>query len=142
MSTRCSPHLATSSTHRGRTMASLAPDPLLAGKVALVTGGGTGIGYAIAQAFRAAGAAVAIAGRDAQRLERAAAALGATALAADVPDEASVTGLFAALDTRLGGLDVLVNNAGVTGPVVTADQIDVAAWDETMAINVRGTLLC
>ncbi len=117
-------------------------DTSLAGKVALVTGGGTGIGEAIARAFIAAGANVAITGRNAERLEAAAKAMGATAIPADVADEASVVALFKTLDRTFHALDILVNNAGITGPVSRAADMDIAAWDETMAINVRGTLLC
>ena len=115
---------------------------VLDGRVALVTGGATGIGAAIARRFVAAGARVVIAGRDGARLSRAAAEMGATAIAADVSDEASVAALFAKLDAGAGGPDILVNNAGVTGPVARAADMDMAAWDQTMAINVRGTLLC
>ena len=117
-------------------------DTPLAGKIALVTGGGSGIGEAIARAFIAAGAKVAITGRNVERLETAAKSMGATAIPADVADEASVVSLFKAVDRTFHGLDVLVNNAGVTGPVSRAADMDIAAWDETMAINVRGTLLC
>ena len=115
---------------------------LLAGRVALVTGGGTGIGAAIARKFVAAGARVVIAGRDAARLTRAAAEIGAEAIAANVSEEPSVAALFAQIDARTGGPDILVNNAGITGPVARAADMDIGAWDETMAINVRGTLLC
>lgn len=117
------------------------PAPL-EGKFALVTGGGSGIGEAIARAFIAAGAKVAITGRNAQRLEAAAKAMGATAIPADVADEASVVALFKSIDRTFHALDILVNNAGITGPVSRAADMDIAAWDETMAINVRGTLLC
>ncbi len=114
----------------------------LEGKIALVTGGGSGIGEAIARAFIAAGAKVAITGRDAKKLEAVAQAIGATPIQADVADEASVAALFQAVDRTFHGLDILVNNAGITGPVSRAADMDIAAWDETMAINVRGTLLC
>ena len=114
----------------------------LAGKCALVTGGGSGIGEAIARAFADAGAQVAITGRNGQRLERAAKSMGAKAIVADVADEATVAAMFAAFDSALDGLDILVNNAGITGPVARAADMELAAWDETMAINVRGTLLC
>ncbi len=117
-------------------------DTPLAGKIALVTGGGSGIGEAIARAFIAAGANVAITGRNAERLETAAKSMGATAIPADVADEASVVALFKTLDRTLHALDILVNNAGITGPVSRAADMDIVAWDETMAINVRGTLLC
>ncbi|MEO6565690.1 MAG: SDR family oxidoreductase [Casimicrobiaceae bacterium] len=120
----------------------MSADTTLAGKFALVTGGGSGIGEVIARAFIAAGAKVAISGRNAERLEMAAKALGATAIPADVADEASVVELFRSVDRTFHALDILVNNAGVTGPVSRAADMDIAAWDETMAINVRGTLLC
>jgi NAD(P)-dependent dehydrogenase (short-subunit alcohol dehydrogenase family) len=114
----------------------------LADKVALVTGGGTGIGEAIAACFVQAGAVVIVCGRKAERLAASAARTGAKAIAADVADEASVRSLFAKLDERFGGLDVLVNNAGITGPVAKAEDLDLAAWDDTMASNIRGTILC
>jgi hypothetical protein len=114
----------------------------LHGRVALVTGGGTGIGAAIARAFAGAGARVTIAGRNATRLSAVAAELGADAITADVADEASVAALYQRIDAGPGGPDILVNSAGVTGPVARAVDMDIAAWDETMAINVRGTLLC
>jgi len=115
---------------------------LLAGRVALVTGGGTGIGAAIARTFVAAGARVVIAGRDEARLAPTAAEIGAEAIAANVSEEPSVAALFSRIDAGAGGPDILVNNAGITGPVARAADMDIAAWDETMAINVRGTLLC
>lgn len=113
-----------------------------AGKVVLVTGGATGIGRSIAAAFAAAGARVVVAGRNTDRLAAAAAEIGARAFGADVSDEISVRELFAGIADLEGGLDVLVNNAGVTGPVANAEDMDLGAWDETMAINVRGVLLC
>ena len=85
---------------------------------------------------------MAITGRDAKKLEAVARAIGATPIQADVADEASVTALFQAVDRTFHGVDILVNNAGITGPVSRAADMDIAAWDETMAINVRGTLLC
>jgi NAD(P)-dependent dehydrogenase (short-subunit alcohol dehydrogenase family) len=111
-------------------------------RVALITGGGTGIGASIARTVSDAGARVIIAGRNAARLASAAEQLGAQAIVADVSDEASVAALFTAIDAGAGGPDILVNNAGVTGPVARAADMDVAAWDETMSINARGTLLC
>jgi hypothetical protein len=113
-----------------------------AAKVAVVTGGGTGIGRAIASAFVCEGAAVVIAGRSRDRLEDAAGKIGATAIIADVAHEDDVIRLFAETHERFGGLDILVNNAGVMGPVVRAEEMDMVAWDETMAINIRGVLLC
>ena len=114
----------------------------LAGKVALVTGGGTGIGAAIAGLFAREGATVIVSGRTEDRLVAAAAAMGAHAVQADVRQETSVAALFMEVEHRFGGLDILVNNAGITGPVSRAEDLDLAQWDDTMAINVRGTILC
>jgi NAD(P)-dependent dehydrogenase (short-subunit alcohol dehydrogenase family) len=114
----------------------------LKGKVAVVTGGGTGIGEAIAATFVREGAQVVVASRDATSLERSASGTGALAVATDVSDEASVIALFRTVEARFGGLDILVNNAGVTGQVALAEQLDMAQWDTTMAINIRGTILC
>ncbi len=111
-------------------------------KVVLVTGGGSGIGRAIAQAFSQAGARVIIVGRNQERLEHSAHQIGARAIMADVADEASVAALFARLKDEEGGLDVLVNNAGVTGPVANAEDMDMAEWDDTVSINIRGVLTC
>lgn len=114
----------------------------LDGKVALVTGGGTGIGAAIAAAFVQAGATVVVSGRTGDRLAATAERIGANAIMADVADETSVSALFGEIVARFGGLDVLVNNAGITGPVARAEELDLAQWDDTMASNVRGTILC
>jgi NAD(P)-dependent dehydrogenase (short-subunit alcohol dehydrogenase family) len=114
----------------------------LTGRIAIVTGGGSGIGAAIARAFAGAGARVAVAGRNADRLAQVAAEIGGEAVAADVTSEASVKALFERVDAVFGGLDILVNNAGIAGPVTNAADMDLTAWDETMATNVRGAILC
>lgn len=115
---------------------------IFAGKAVVVTGGGTGIGRAIARAFAAEGAHVVVMGRRSGPIEAVAAETGGTAVAVDVSDESSVARAFAAAAEPLGGIDVLVNNAGVTGPVSRAEDLDMAAWDETVAINIRGVILC
>jgi len=107
------------------------------------TGGGSGLGAAIARSLHAAGAHVVVVGRDAAKLDRVAADLGSRArgISCDVSDPASVD----ALREQLAGTDVsiLVNNAGIPGPVAALTDIDVADWDEVFAVNVRGTfLLC
>jgi NAD(P)-dependent dehydrogenase (short-subunit alcohol dehydrogenase family) len=104
-----------------------------AGRVAVVTGGGSGIGLAIARAFAVAGATVVIAGRDGARLASAAEPIGAEAVPTDVTREEDVAALFGRVGERHGRLDVLVNNA---------EDLDLGAWDETMAINVRGLITC
>jgi hypothetical protein len=114
----------------------------LDGKVAVVTGGGSGIGEAIARMFAAAAAKVVVSGRRPEPIERVAGDIGGLAVAADVSSEDDVVRLFKACEDAHGRLDVLVNNAGVTGPVANAEDMDIAEWDETIAINVRGVLLC
>lgn len=115
----------------------------LAGKVALVTGGSSGIGLAVARAFAARGMGVAIAARGRERLEKAAASLGEGVLAVptDVSDAAGVEALFGRVADSFGGLDVLVNNAGTAGwgPV---EGIDPAEWDRVQGVNTRGAFLC
>lgn len=113
----------------------------LAGRVALVTGAGNGLGRAIARALSAAGARVLLVGRDADKLAKTLALLSNTgrAAVADVADVDSV----AALRTELAGedVDILVNNAGVGGPVAPLTEIEPADWDAVFAANVRGMFL-
>ena len=109
---------------------------------ALVTGGTTGLGFAIAERFRAEGAQVVITGRDVELGRRAEQALGPGAwfVGGDAGDPDAVAASVAAAADRLGGLDVLVNNAGIG---VTARLIDtlLADYDRVMNVNVRGYLL-
>ena len=115
----------------------------LTGRTAVVTGGGSGLGAAIARSLHAAGADVVLVGRDETKLSAVASALGSRArgLVCDVSDAASVDALRDALaDTEVS---ILVNNAGIPGPVAALTDIDVDDWDEVFAVNVRGTfLLC
>jgi NAD(P)-dependent dehydrogenase (short-subunit alcohol dehydrogenase family) len=114
----------------------------LAGKIAVVTGGGTGIGRAIAKALSDAGASVVISGRRKEHLEEVARLTGGLPVVCDVRNEDDVAQLFITTEQHYGGLDILINNAGVTGPVLAAEAMDIKAWDETFAINVRGVILC
>ncbi|WP_027782973.1 MULTISPECIES: SDR family oxidoreductase [Burkholderia] len=108
----------------------------------LVTGGASGIGLEIADAFAECGARVHVCDASqaaiaalADRPPRAGAdAIGATL--ADVSDPAAVERVFADVSTRLGGLDVLVNNAGIAGPTGGIDEIDPVQWEQTVAINL------
>jgi len=114
----------------------------LAGKVAIVTGAGSGIGRSIAQRFAAEGARLVLAGRRPDALSAVASETGGLAVPTDVADEAAVERLFAACAERFGPPELLVNNAGVTGPVAPVHELDMAAFDETVAINLRGVVLC
>ena len=111
----------------------------LTGKVAFVTGGTRGIGFAIAEALVASGARVAISGRDAGRAAEASSRLGggAVGVACDVADEAQVDTAIAAIEAGLGGIDILVNNAGVTRDNILL-RLDGAAWDEVLDTNLKG----
>jgi NAD(P)-dependent dehydrogenase (short-subunit alcohol dehydrogenase family) len=119
----------------------------LAGRAAIVTGGGHGIGRAIALRFAAEGCAVAIAGTARERLDACARELrekGARVQVSttDVADEAAVERMVAGAVAEFGRLDILVNNAGIAGPTAAAVDIARAEWDRTLAINLTGALLC
>ncbi len=115
---------------------------VLAGRVAVVTGGGSGIGRAICRRFAVEGASVVVTGRRREPLERVAAEVSGLAVPGDVSREEDVQSLFRTCADRFGNLDVLVNNAGVPGPIANVTHLDATALDETLAINVRGLLLC
>ena len=114
----------------------------LDGKVVIVTGGGAGIGEAIARAFADDGCKVVVAGRRKEPIERVAGAISGLAVPADVSKEADVAALIGACEAAFGRLDILINNAAVVGPTVSVADEDAATWDETFAINVRGVALC
>jgi NAD(P)-dependent dehydrogenase (short-subunit alcohol dehydrogenase family) len=111
--------------------------------VALVTGASQGIGKATARAFADAGHKVVIAARSRDKLEAAAAELGAnaTAVPCDVADPASVEALFARIGVLHGRLDVLFNNAGVNVPAQAVGDISFEDWRKVVSINLDGAFL-
>jgi NAD(P)-dependent dehydrogenase (short-subunit alcohol dehydrogenase family) len=114
----------------------------LDGKTALITGGGTGIGEGVAKVFAAAGAHVIVAGRRAEPLEHVAQNTGGTALICDVTNPDNVKSLFSAATAITGRLDVLVNNAGIPGPIAPVSQVDMTAWRACLEVNLFGAMHC
>jgi 3-oxoacyl-[acyl-carrier protein] reductase len=112
-------------------------------RVVLVTGGGTGIGKEVARAFQEAGDTVLLCGRRADVLEAARAELGerVEARPCDVSSDEQVTALVEGVVADHGGIDVLVNNAGVYGPIGTVLENDPAEWRRAIEINLFGPFL-
>jgi 3-oxoacyl-[acyl-carrier protein] reductase len=128
---------------RGATI--LSPVKRLEARIAIVTGGGHGIGRAYARRLADEGAVVVIAELDGAAAERVAAEVGGLAVRTDVAEEASASAMAQRTLERYGRIDILVNNAAIfaTVPMSRApfDQIDPAEWDRMMAVNLRGTWL-
>lgn len=115
----------------------------LAGCRVMISAGASGIGLAIARAFVEAGAQVHICDVSEEMLHAAQADLaGIGIFKADVSDAAQVDAWFTHALAELGGLDVLVNNAGIAGPTAGIADVSVEDWDRVMAVNVRGQFLC
>jgi len=131
----------------------------MSGRIAVVTGAGSGIGRAVARTMLEAGYRVALAGRrEAALTETAAGAIqtagggggpedsaphpNALVVPTDVTVEADVDALFDRVVQEWGRVDVLFNNAGAFGPAVSAADIALADWEQTLAVNVTGALLC
>ena len=118
------------------------------GKIALVTGGGTGVGLGIARGLAGEGYTVVITGRRADVIDKAAAALhgetGATvrAIPCDVGDPARVEALFSTIRQEFGRLDLLVNNAGSNVPAVPMEEVTFEQWNSIVAANLTGAFLC
>ena len=112
-------------------------------RIAVVTGGGSGIGAAVTHELAVDGWTVVIAGRRREALEAVAAAdTGVEPIPTDVADEASVRNLFDRTVERHGRIDLLFNNAGVGAPAVEIDGLSLDAWQQVVAVNLTGAFLC
>ena len=116
-------------------------------RVAVVTGGGRGLGRVIALRFAAEGAAVAVMGTGREHVEATAreiVAAGGRSLAvvADVADERDVTRMVQSTLGEFGRLDILVNNAGIAGPTAAVTDARCDEWERTLAVNLTGAFLC
>jgi 3-oxoacyl-[acyl-carrier protein] reductase len=121
-------------------------EKLLAGRVAIVTGGGRGIGRAMARKFAAAGAAVVLAARSEKEIyevmtEIQAAGGKAAAVKADVADEVDCKKIVDGARSAFGRVEILVNNAAIYGPVTTAEKYPLRDWDLVMKVNLRAPLV-
>ena len=120
----------------------------VAGKLVVVTGGGTGIGFGIAKAFYQSGCRVIITGRRAEKLEQAIQSMdgenGGTieGLACDVSDRTAVVALFEKIHQQQGMVDILVNSAGTNIANRTMEAMSPEQWDEVLAINASGAYNC
>lgn len=114
-------------------------------KIAVVTGGGTGVGKAITKALVADGYEVVVTGRREAVLRDAADAIDPAhvhPIACDVADRAAVGELFAAVEKQFGRLDLLVNNAGVFSPSVPLEELSAEDWNKAVGANLSGSFFC
>ncbi len=119
----------------------------LEGRKGVVTGGATGIGYAIAERLVASGAAVSLWDIDSEGVAGAAEALGAMGadvhtVAADVTDPSAVEKAAAGTHERFGAIDILVNNAGIAGPNRKNWEYTIEEWNRVLAVDLTGVFLC
>jgi NAD(P)-dependent dehydrogenase (short-subunit alcohol dehydrogenase family) len=114
----------------------------LDGKLAIITGGGSGIGEATAHVFAQAGATVVVTGRRLEPLKKVAKDVGGHAIACDVSDQADVQAMFTEAMKITGSVDVLLNNAGGPGPIAPVAEVDMNDWVTCMNINLVGAMYC
>jgi len=119
----------------------------LRGKVAIITGGGKGIGKAIALAFAREGATVVIASRTVSALKQTCGEITgnggkAAYVQTDVSDEKQARRLVEETIRQFGQVDILVNNSGVSGPTSRVVDMDLSQWNETLAVDLTGSMLC
>jgi len=116
-------------------------------RVAIITGGGTGIGRATALAFSSEGASVVVAARNLPNLEDVARQIEskggkAMPVKTDVADEEQVRRMVERAIGEYGRIDILVNNSGIVGPIANVADLELEDWNQTMAINLTGAMLC
>ncbi len=136
-----------------RTEASRLGQPRLLGRVAVVTGGSRGIGYGIARTLAVEGCSVVITGRNQSTLDKSAAdirkSLGPQSesgrilpIVCNVRNADSVSSSFSAIKEAFGKIDVLVNNAGITQPILTVEETPLEVWRDVIDTNLTGIFLC
>ncbi|MER9883875.1 SDR family oxidoreductase [Mesorhizobium sp. M0118] len=114
----------------------------LSNKRVLVTAGAAGIGRAVAERFAAEGAKVLVCDVDPAALESVDPSSGINAASGDVSQSKSVAELFEQVDRRLGGLDILINNAGTSGPSKLVEDVSDEEWRATFSVNMDGAFYC
>ena len=118
------------------------PSNTLDGKVAWITGGGSGIGLAAAVELAKLGAKVAISGRTRATLDAAAKQVKAQSYVCDVGDKHQVASTAAEIQSRLGRVDILLNSAGINLPRRSFRELSAEGWDEIVAVNLSGMFYC
>jgi 3-oxoacyl-[acyl-carrier protein] reductase len=114
----------------------------LQGRRAVVTGGAQGIGRAVAERFRASGAAVMLWDRDRALAERTAEEIGAHFVQVELSDWDAVRSAAARTEAEMGGVDILICNAGITGPNTTVEDYPVDAWRQVIDVDLNGVFYC
>jgi len=115
---------------------------ILEGKTAVITGGGTGIGAACADMFTDHGAHVVVTGRSLETISDVASRNGGTAIVCDVSKFEEVQSLFQKAQLISGKIDILINNAGIPGPVAPIAEVNVDQWRQCAEINLFGAMYC